>query len=155
MGCLSLALALGAEEGRAAGLDDAPDALGAGAAGAGLALPAIDRPAVLEIAELAIGLDIIAQRRPAGLDRLAENLADRGGEPGGTRPGHRCGEPARRQTGTKESFADIDVAEPGDDPLVEQRRLDRGQSAGQGPVEVAAVEARLQRLRTHPGQERV
>src|SRR5229473_1757002 len=152
MGCLSLALALGAEEGRAAGLDDAPDALGAGAAGAGLALPAIDRPAVLEIAELAIGLDVIAQRRPAGLDRLAENLADRRGEPLGPRADDRRGEPARRQPGAKERLADIDVAEPGDDALIEQGRLDRGQLAGQDPVEIGAVKTRLQRLGTHPRQ---
>src|SRR5258708_29999977 len=78
-----LTLPLGAEKGRAAGLDDAPDALGAIAAGAALALPSVNRPAVLEAAELAVRLDIIAQRRPAPLDRLAEDAADRAGTPPG------------------------------------------------------------------------
>src|SRR5262249_10839346 len=58
--CVVSALPFGAEKGRAAGLHDAADPLGASAPGARLALPAIDRPAMLEIAEFAIRLDIIA-----------------------------------------------------------------------------------------------
>src|ERR1700722_20585929 len=60
---LPLTLALGAEECRAAGLDDAVHALGTGTARARLALLAVDRPAMLEIAEFPVGLDIVAQRR--------------------------------------------------------------------------------------------
>src|SRR5260370_15662298 len=56
-----LALPLGAEEGRAAGLGDAADAFGAIAAGARLALVPIHRPMMLEIPELAIPLHVIAQ----------------------------------------------------------------------------------------------
>src|ERR1700693_376964 len=66
---LALALPLGAEEGRAAGLGDAAHALGASAARTGLAFAAIDRPAMLEIAELAIGLHIVPKSRPASVDR--------------------------------------------------------------------------------------
>src|SRR5260370_33894266 len=104
-----LTLPLGAEKGRAPGLDDAADAFGASAAGARLALPAINRPAVLEVAELAIRLDIIAQRRPAGLDRLAENVADRRGEPLGPRADDRRGEPAQRHPRAVEPLTDIGV----------------------------------------------
>src|ERR1700693_1094248 len=65
----ALARPLGAEEGRAAGLGDAAHALGASAARTGLAFAAIDRPAMLEIAELAIGLHIVPKSRPASVDR--------------------------------------------------------------------------------------
>src|SRR6202035_1430951 len=70
---LPLTLALGAEECRAAGLDDTAHPLGTGTARARLALLAVNRPAMLEIAEFAVGLDIVAQRRAAGLDRLAQH----------------------------------------------------------------------------------
>src|SRR5262245_60621581 len=67
-------------EGRAAGLDDAPDGAGAARRRARLALMVIDPEAVLESAERAVGLAVVAQRRAAGLDRLGQNLADRGDE---------------------------------------------------------------------------
>src|SRR5258708_27556494 len=83
---------------RAARLGDAAHAFGASAAGAGLALLAVDRPAMLEIAELAIGLDIVAQRRSPGLDRLAQHRFDRGGELVGARTGNGPGKAAAAQT---------------------------------------------------------
>src|SRR3954468_17554700 len=55
------ALPFAAIEGRAAGLRDAADALGAGTIRARLAFLAVHRPAMLEIAELAVRLDIVAQ----------------------------------------------------------------------------------------------
>src|SRR5205807_2602015 len=72
--------------------------------------------------------------------------------PAGARAQDRRGEPARRQPGAEERLADVDVAEPGDDTLVEQGGLDRGQLAGEGAVQIGAVKARLQRLGPHPGQ---
>src|SRR5260370_1209985 len=68
---------LQAKEGGEARLHDPLHAFGAAAAGARRAFAAIDRPVMLEIAELAIRLHIIPQRGSAGLDRLAENSADR------------------------------------------------------------------------------
>src|SRR5207244_9884928 len=114
--------------------------LGAGASGTRLALLAVDRPAVLEIAEFAVRLVIIAQRRAAGLDRLAEDLAHRLGEPGGACAGDGRRQPARRDPGAVQGLAYIDVAEPGDDLLVEQRRLDRRHLAGELCRPVGAVE---------------
>src|SRR5437764_12763748 len=114
------ALLLGTEERRAAGLDDAAHPLGAVAPRTGLALAAVDRPAMLEIAELAIGLHIIPERRPAGLDGLGEHIPDRLCQPRRTHPGDGTGEPTRRQPCPIERLADIDVAEAGHDPLVEQ-----------------------------------
>src|SRR5580704_3634802 len=102
MGGLLSALLFGAKECRAARLNDAAHALGARATRAGLALAAIDRPAMLEIAELAVGLDIIAQRRTAGLDRLGKHALDRGGELVGPRAGNGAGEASRREAGAIE-----------------------------------------------------
>src|SRR5439155_26612437 len=122
-------------ESRAAGLDDATDAAGARqhavAARAGLPGAVIDGEALLEIAELARGLDVVAQGRPAGLDRLAQDAADRLGEALRPLALHRAGEPLGRQAGPEQALRDIDVAESGDHLLVEQRRLDRRRLAGQ------------------------
>ena len=98
-----LALALGAVEGRAAGLDDAAHPLGAIARGARVAFATIDGPAVLEIAELAIGLDIIAQRGAAGLDRLGQDRADGSDEAVGTASPDRGGETPRRDRRARNS----------------------------------------------------
>ena len=57
-----LALSLRTEKRRSAGLDDASHAEVAAAAGTGAAFAAVDSPVVLEIAELTVGLDVIAQR---------------------------------------------------------------------------------------------
>ncbi len=65
------------------------------------------------------------------------------------------GEPPRRQSGAIERLADIDVAEPGDDALIEQGGLDRGHLAGEFGSEIGAVEPRLERLRPEAGQQRV
>src|ERR1700722_9771918 len=116
---LPLTLALGAEECRAAGLDDTAHPLGTGTARARLALPTVNPPAMLGIADLAVGWAIFTQRRAAGLDRLAQHRFDRGGELGGTGAGDGRRQPARRQSGAVERLADIDIAEPGDDMLIE------------------------------------
>ena len=63
-----LALAARAVKGRAAALDDAPDAP---AARAGRPFAPVDREALREIAERAVGADEVAQARAARRDRLA------------------------------------------------------------------------------------
>src|SRR5215831_5784008 len=83
----ALALFFRAIECRAAGLRDAAHALGAGAAGTWLALFPIDRPAMLEIPELAIRLHIVAQRRATGFDCFCQHIADRLREARGARAG--------------------------------------------------------------------
>ena len=47
----------------------------------------------------------------------------------------RPGPPAGRDTGAKEGLARIDIADPGDQPLVEKRRLDRAAPAGERRLE--------------------
>src|ERR1043165_3438277 len=66
-------LALRAPEGRAAVLGEALDHAPATAF---LAFAVVDQEVVLEIAELAIGLAVIAQRRTAGLDPLVQPRMD-------------------------------------------------------------------------------
>ena len=65
------------------------------------------------------------------------------------------GEPPRRQPGAEQRLAGIDVAEAGDDALIEQCRLDRRQLAGQRRTQVRTIETGLERLRAEPGKERV
>ena len=92
------------------------------AARAALPLMLIDPPAMLEIAELAIGLDIIAQGRAAGGDRLAQHLGDGAGQPLGPLALHRAGQAPRRDAGPEQRFRGVDIADAGHHPLIEQAR---------------------------------
>src|SRR5947207_9562646 len=99
-------------------LHDPPHALGAIAAGTGLPFSAINCPVVLKIAEFAVGLNIITYRRAAGRNGLCQDGFDPCRQPVRPPPADRRGQPSRRQPGAIERLADIDVAEPGDDPLI-------------------------------------
>src|ERR1700690_921429 len=72
-----LLLADGAVEGRTAGLGDPADHPAAARSGAGRAFAVVDRERVLEIAEGAIRLAVIAQSRAPRLDRLLKDRVDR------------------------------------------------------------------------------
>ena len=145
----------GAKESAAAVLGDALDAGaggGAGAHAAGLALAAIDLPGVLEVAELAAGLDVVAQRGAAGGDGLGEGGLDLAHEAGGTAadvPGGQVG----REAGAVQGLAHVDVAEPGDDALIQQGGLERGAAALEGSEQQAGVERGGKRLRAEVGQQ--
>ena len=71
---------------------------------------AIDRPAVLEIAELAISLNVVAERRSTGLDGLGQNRSNSRDEPVGELPPQSWME----EEGTKAVIAALsaDGAEP-------------------------------------------
>src|SRR5690242_19755437 len=87
------ALPLRTVESGAARLDDSANAArrraAAVAAGTGLPAAIVDRPAMLEIAELTVGLHEITQRRSASRDRLQKHLPDRGCQALGTIAPHR------------------------------------------------------------------
>src|SRR5690242_10672508 len=95
---------------------------------ASLAFAVIDREIVLEIAELAIGPDVIAQRRTTGGDCRLEHRTDRIGKPVGAierssrSARDRARRPVRRQARLPQRLADINVAEAGNETLVHQRR---------------------------------
>ena len=115
-----LFLARRAIEARAAALHDSHDRSAAARPRARGALAVVDREGVLEIAERAVGLAMIAQGRAARCDRLLQHLANGLDE--------RLGGPRRRALGVDERprlaqrrkpramqrLADVDVAEPGD-----------------------------------------
>src|SRR5258706_67029 len=140
----------GTIECRRAGLHDpansARDLRIAVAAAAALALPVVDTPAVLEVAEFAIGLYVIAQRRSAGGNRLAENSTQRACQFAGPLALHRLGQSLGRYAGAKQGLRGINIADTGDDTLVDECRLDGCAFAGKCGSESPAVEIRPQRL---------
>lgn len=119
-------LALGAVKGRSAALDDAPDSA---ATSAEVAFTIVDRKARREIAELSVWLRIIAKRGAARLDGFGYHLADRLDQPAESVGRQLPRRPLRMDSGAVKRLARIDVAKAGDDPLVEQKRLDRRASS--------------------------
>src|SRR5690606_12318337 len=102
----------------------------------------------------------IPERRAAGLDRLAED---------GAHAAHQVVEPPargsvlpdeapRREFGTQmrapQRLARIDVADAGDDALVEQHRLERRRPALQARRQSDGVEIVAERLGPEPGEAR-
>src|SRR5439155_9642976 len=81
--------------------------------------------------EPAVGALVVAQRRASGLDRLAEHSLDRLDQGFDRFRGHaslgreRSGKAERRDAGAKQSLAGIDVAETGDQALIDKSSLDR------------------------------
>src|SRR5690606_15954363 len=90
-----------AEERGAPALDDALDRAVASGRRAGMACAAVDGAGVREIAERAVGLARVAQRRAAGGDGIGDDSADGSGQPLGADrgasllAGYGAGEPAR------------------------------------------------------------
>src|SRR5262245_24028943 len=119
------ALTVWAVEGRPAALHDALDLALATAAEARFALAVIDREVMLEIAELAVGPRIIAQGRAASLDALGQHALVRRCKRFRALAGNGRRQPFLRDARTEQRLADIDVAEPRHDALIQQRRLDR------------------------------
>ena len=128
---------------------------GCAAARARFAFAAVDRERVLEVAELAVRLAVVAERRPAGVDGVEQHCAHGGGEGLGLARRHVRRQAQRRDARPPERLGEIDVAEPGHQPLVAQRRLDRRAPPGQPPTEILAVETVAERLRPQAGQEPV
>src|SRR5262249_36532579 len=101
-------------------LYDALDDPAAFAARTGLALAIVHLETMLEIAERAVGLDVVVERRAAGLDRLGDDLAQCRCQPLGARRdlaglrGDRSGRPPGRQLCPPQCLAGIDVADAGD-----------------------------------------
>src|SRR4029079_7206457 len=107
---------------------------------------------MLEAAEPAVGADIIAQRRAACLHSLTEQgldaLDERRGLFGRLASLGREGacEPLWRDTCAKQGLAGIDIANPGNQALVDERRFDRRRLALQLRCEPGRREVRAERL---------
>src|SRR5262249_54237244 len=120
-----LALTDGTVKGRAVGLHDAADMTLTTPPRARLSFAIIDGKSVLEIPRPAVGSNIVAQRRAAGLDCLLENRLDRVREvarPLEAKPARRA---SRREPGSVKRLAGIDIADAGDDSLIHERGLER------------------------------
>ena len=128
---------------------------------AGRALAVIDPETMLEIAKRPVGLPMVAQRRAARRERRPQHLADRArqaGEAGG-RLSRGRDETARggerRDARPMQRLADIDIAEPRDQPLIEKQRLHRRLPPPKGLREKRRVERLLQRFDAEPLEELV
>src|ERR1700722_18474687 len=110
-------LAFRAPECRASVLGEPPHDSATSRGLAFFAFAVVDLKRVLEIAEFAGGLAMIAQRRAAGLDGLIEHAVNRRDQPPGM-VGRLClfgcqcrGQSSRRQMRAEQRLTDIDVAE--------------------------------------------
>ena len=116
---------------------------------------AVDGEPVLEIAEFPVGPTMIAQGRTARVDGFRQHAANRGRQPLGPTSRHGPGDAERRDPGPVQAFADIDVAEPRDHRLIEQRRLHRPPAPGQPFGQHRAGKGVGQRLGPESRQHRV
>src|SRR4051812_42409208 len=120
------------EKRRARALYDALDRPLAFRRGALLTGAIVDAEGMLEIAEIAIGLPMIAQRRATCLDRVVQHRLDgirqgagrRAGRAGLQRDGRRLA--VRRQMRAMQRLADVDVPQTRNDSLIRQCSLERG-----------------------------
>ncbi len=99
---------------------------------------------MLKIAQLPIRLPIVAQRRSARCNRFAQHIADDGHKGGGIF--HIARKAGRGQAGAVQHFADIDIAKPRHDALIQQRRFDRGFAPSKARRKIRPVKAIAQRL---------
>ena len=113
-----LSLARGTIETGPSGLHDAPDVPRAIRRSARRVFPVIHRETMLEIAQFAVRRPVVAQGRSSRLNRLAQNIADMRNK--GFCPVARDPVTAarRRDPGTVERLAHIDIAKPGNEFLV-------------------------------------
>ena len=114
------------------------------AAQAGKASALIDAMLQLKESALAVGVHVIADRRAAQPDGVRENLAQSQPQCFQLRLAQPACEPPRTNAGAKKALVGVDVAHAGEQPLVEQGRLDGG---------MPGVEDRIELLRR--GQQRI
>ena len=123
--------------------------------GAELALAVVNGEAMLEIPEFAVGLRVIAQRRAAGGDGIVQNIANGHDQTLGPSPRYAGRFAPWRHAGPPQRLRHIDIAESGDDPLIEQRRLDRRRPPDQRRRQNRHVELIAERFRSQALQARM
>jgi hypothetical protein len=117
-----LALAIRAIVGSAPRQLNAPD--GRLAEAARLARTLVDAVFELKEAPLPVGVHIIRNRRTAQADGVGENLAEREAQPLQFRRAQPIGQSARPDARLKKALVRVDVADSGEEGLVQQCRLD-------------------------------
>lgn len=96
-----------------------------------------------------IGIEVVAEGRPAGVDGVGEDASDGAGEPADVRSGEAVGACERVDPGVVEGLVGVDVADAGEKGLVEQSGFDGPCGAGQGWGEAFAVD--VERVGAEPG----
>ena len=140
------ALAFGTEVAAAAAHHDPADR--AAAPATSLAGPLIDAQPGQEISGAALNVDVVAEAGALKLDRALQDLLHRPVQATGSLGG----EPARLGQGMnprfEERFVRVDVAETGEDLLVEQPAFDRAATSPRGVEELLFRD--LRRIRPEP-----
>ena len=145
------ALAPRAEVRRARPDDDPLD--GAPAARTRLAGSLVDLQVLLHRA-VAVGRRVVVDRAAAPLDRLGQDRADRLEQAALVGRAERADGPQRMEPGRPQRLVGVDVADAGDERLVEQQWLEPALAAAQPAAEVAQRERRVERLRPERGEDR-
>ena len=122
-------LAMGAKMGAPLRHQNAFDGRGAGAAG--LPSAPVNAVEVLETAAVTVAVDVVGDGRPAHDDGLPEKLLDGGIESLQTRLAELSADQERMQTGPKEGFVDVDVAQAAKELLIEQKGLEARAAVGE------------------------
>src|SRR6202163_2208866 len=117
-----LLLAAAAPPGPALSDDRADD--GFPASGTRLTEAAIDGELVLKPALQPLGVDVIVDAGPSRLDGAVEHVSDRAVQPASGRLADLARRSARPDPRFPQGFASVDVSDPGDPGLVEQKGLD-------------------------------
>ena len=136
-------LAPRAEMGRSRPDDDPLDR--PAAARARLAGALVDLQVLLHRA-IAVGRGVVVDRASAPHDRLGQDPPDLVVQMPLVRRAQRAGRPERVESGRPQRLVGVDVADPGDERLVEQERLEPARPLAQPASEVADRERRVERL---------
>lgn len=126
---LSGPLAMGAKVGPPLRDQNAFDGRGAGAAG--LPSAPVNAVEVLETPPVAVAVDVVGDGRAPHDDGLPEKLLDGGMESPQTRFAEFGPDQEGMQTGPKEGFVDVDVAQAAKELLIEQKGLEARAAAGE------------------------
>ena len=125
--------------------DDPPDR--ATAARTRLAGPLVDLQVLLHRA-VAVGRRVVVDRAAAALDRLAQDRPDIAVQPALVGRPQRPDGPQRMEPRRPQRLVRVDVADAGEERLVEQQRLEPALALAQPPPEIADRERLLERLRS-------
>ena len=147
------ALAARAEERRALALDDAPDR--APARPARLPGAVVDAQLLRERAGLAAGIAVHAERRPHAPDGFAEHARNLARDRAPFRLAQPARGAARIHVRAEQDLARVDVADPGEAPLIEQEVLDADARAARELEQPFGRGWRRDRIRAEIAQRRI
>jgi hypothetical protein len=111
-----------------------------------MTLAAVDAEAVLHATAATIRSRVVAETRALPLHAGSESVLDRPGQPCELAFSKRPRRAKRMQLRAPQRFVDVDVPEPGDRSLIEERSLDRRAAAFESLSEPARCERPLERL---------